>query len=176
MKTKTLIHNLIFSHIGRVIRALCKATKSIFHEFKESELTKKNQYRSKVLFGSFRLHYNWCSSSSHVRSIPSPFVDGVISPKKIAHLCLDSTWNSAFATEDLHCCNGEIDKEEAELSSYLRWLEEKGLDGGSDEGEDDVGNEIDQLAELFIANCHEKFRLEKIESYRRYQEMLARST
>ncbi|ERN11602.1 hypothetical protein AMTRI_Chr03g138730 [Amborella trichopoda] len=35
--------------------------------------------------------------------------------------------------------------------------------------------EIDRLAEKFIATFHEKFRLEKQESYRRYQDMLARS-
>jgi hypothetical protein len=28
---------------------------------------------------------------------------------------------------------------------------------------------------LFIASCHEKFILEKQESYRRFQEMMARS-
>ena len=37
------------------------------------------------------------------------------------------------------------------------------------------GNEIDNLAKRFIARCHERFMLEKQESYRRYQEMLARS-
>ncbi|VFQ73950.1 unnamed protein product [Cuscuta campestris] len=53
-----------------------------------------------------------------------------------------------------------------ELTGYLRWLEEK---GGSN-------NDIDRLADMFIADSHERFRLEKVESYRRFQEMLARST
>ncbi|GMH20112.1 hypothetical protein Nepgr_021953 [Nepenthes gracilis] len=189
MKSKTLIHNIIFSHICRVIRALSKAAKSIFLEilreykfitFRESHLTKKNKYRNnKLLFGSFRLHYNWCSSSSssHVMPMPppSPAVDGlVIGSTKTLHLSGDySTWNSAFSDKDQFC---KIDKEDAELSSYLQWLEEKGVEN-SDRGEDViVFNEIDKLADLFIANCHEKFRLEKIESYRKYQEMLARST
>ncbi|GAB4851542.1 hypothetical protein Ancab_030945 [Ancistrocladus abbreviatus] len=180
MKLKSLVHNLIFSHICRVIRALSKAAKSILLEifrenplifFKGSELMSKNEYRNKVLFGSFRLHYNWCSSSSHVLPMPSPVVEGTVNSKQTQHLYYDSTWNSSFSTEDDHCCNSDSNKEEAELSSYLQWLEEK----GDVSGEDDVVNEIDRLADMFIANCHEKFRLEKIESYRRYQEMLARS-
>ena len=31
-------------------------------------------------------------------------------------------------------------------------------------------NEIDRLVEMFIANCHEKFRLEKQESYKGFWE------
>lgn len=62
---------------------------------------------------------------------------------------------------------------------YLRWLEEKKVEveGGEKKGANNEHemNEIDVLAEMFIANCHEKFRLEKQESDRRFQEMLARS-
>uniref|UniRef100_A0A453D3V6 Uncharacterized protein n=1 Tax=Aegilops tauschii subsp. strangulata TaxID=200361 RepID=A0A453D3V6_AEGTS len=52
--------------------------------------------------------------------------------------------------------------------------------GGTPAGEDDAEaspavNEIDKLAEKFIARFHAKFLLEKQESYRRYQEMIARS-
>ncbi|XP_021769907.1 uncharacterized protein LOC110734170 [Chenopodium quinoa] len=195
MKVKTLIHNLIFSHICRVIRALSKA-KSIFLEiFRENQLMylkqtkKKNKYRKKILFGSFRLHYNWCSSSAHVLPIPSPTIlEGVNTPT--SHIYYDSTWNSVYSTDnetrDLHkegddqVCksNGnKIHEEEGQLSSYLQWLEEKGGKNEKlNEGElENVENEIDKLADLFIANCHEKFRLEKIESYRRYQELLART-
>lgn len=154
---------------------------------------KKNKYRKKILFGSFRLHYNWCSSSAHVLPIPSPTIlEGISTPT--SHIYYDSTWNSAYATddddgnrdhrshEDAHqvCKNGNAkeQEEEGQLSSYLQWLEEKG--GTKNESLDEeevvnVENEIDKLADMFIANCHEKFRLEKIESYRRYQELLARS-
>lgn len=67
---------------------------------------------------------------------------------------------------------------DANLAGYLEWLEEKKIQEGVKEKE--TGNEkekenIDMLAEMFIANCHEKFKLEKQESDRRYQEMLARS-
>ncbi|CAN6204036.1 unnamed protein product [Urochloa humidicola] len=66
------------------------------------------------------------------------------------------------------------------IAGYLEWpdeereMEEDDGDGGEEE---DCGgcSEIDSLAERFIARCHERFMLEKQESYRRYQEMLARS-
>jgi hypothetical protein len=39
-----------------------------------------------------------------------------------------------------------------------------------------LDQEIDRLADDFIASFHASFRLEKQQSYRQYQEMLARST
>ncbi|GMH18730.1 hypothetical protein Nepgr_020571 [Nepenthes gracilis] len=179
LKIKTLIHNLVFSHIVRLLRALSNSTKSIFMQifrefqfiaFKESHFTKKNKY----LFGSFRLHYNWCSSSSssHVMPMPSPpATNGILNNStKTQNLYHDNTWNSSFSRDDhCYCNNSKACKEDTELASYLQWLEEKG------DGNNDAVNEIDKLADLFIANCHEKFRLEKIESYRRFQEMLVRS-
>lgn len=64
----------------------------------------------------------------------------------------------------------EEQDDDDELSRYLKWLEEKG-----NREQESSCNEIDKLADMFIANCHEKFRLEKQESYRRFQEMMARS-
>lgn len=56
-------------------------------------------------------------------------------------------------------------------SEHLEWLEEE-----VDDDDHIVGDvDIDRLADMFIASCHEKFLLEKVESYRRYQEMLERS-
>ncbi|KAL2559983.1 hypothetical protein Fot_04722 [Forsythia ovata] len=37
-------------------------------------------------------------------------------------------------------------------------------------------DEIDQVADLFILKFHKKIRLQKLESFKRYQEMLERST
>ncbi|KAJ4904897.1 hypothetical protein Rs2_18848 [Raphanus sativus] len=68
--------------------------------------------------------------------------------------------------------------DESQLSGYLEWLEHKKVDDleeNRDVGEADDDNDIDHLADMFIANCHEKFLLEKVESYRRSQEMLERS-
>lgn len=71
---------------------------------------------------------------------------------------------------------------DSQLAGYLQWLEENAHDD-DDDGDDVISttnyekeiNKIDMLAEMFIANCHEKFRLEKQESDRRFQDMLARS-
>ncbi|KAG6411456.1 hypothetical protein SASPL_129538 [Salvia splendens] len=125
IKLKTLLQTFFFSHIHR---ALSKA-KSLLLQILNL-MRKRNQ--KKLHFASFRLHYNWCSSSRSLRYD----VVGVN-------------------------CSGE-------LSKYLQWLDERGDDESS-------CNEIDRLADLFIADCHEKFRLEKQESYRRFQEMMARS-
>lgn len=93
--------------------------------------------------------------------MPSPVLDGLSK----SHAYYDSTWNSIIATE-------YDDVAESQLSGYLHWLEEKVHEKSS--GGDHM-NEIDKLADMFIANSHEKFMLEKQESYRRFQEMMARS-
>ncbi|XP_050228854.1 uncharacterized protein LOC126678037 [Mercurialis annua] len=185
VKIKTLIHTIIISHVCRIVRALSKAKAIIIQIFKENQPinftyhTKRKHKARKILFGSFRLHYNWCSS--HVIPVSAPVLNGISSK---SHLFYDSTWKSIENNES----------SSAELSGYLHWLEQKKLNqeknnccnnnGGKDDEEDDdeeddddddVGNEIDQLADMFIADCHEKFKLEKQESYRRFQEMMARS-
>lgn len=71
--------------------------------------------------------------------------------------------------QDLHISYDDSE----ELAGYLQWLEEKVQDKGTDVQE--IKEDIDMLAEMFIESCHEKFRLEKQESDRRFQEMLARS-
>ncbi|XWS59239.1 hypothetical protein CRYUN_Cryun08bG0104300 [Craigia yunnanensis] len=172
MKIKTLIHTLIYAQVCRLIRAFSKAKSIVIQIYKEnkpvqyvisnSKTTKKNYKHKKLFFGSFRLHYNWCSS--HVTPVPAPVLEGCTA----THLYYDSTWNSVISTEQC-----DQDTVESELSGYLQWLEEKKVNGNST-AETDI-DEIDRLAEMFIANCHEKFRLEKQESYRRFQEMMARS-
>lgn len=146
MKLKSLVQSFIFSHL---YRAVAKAKSILFQLVKINvELVhqvmkkKKNNNNVKLFLGSFRLHYNWCSS--HVMPVPVPTAFDVY---------YDSTWNSIIST----ACD------ESELSGYLQWLEDKD------------NNDIDKLADMFIANSHERFRLEKVESYRRFQEMLARS-
>ncbi|KAL3632426.1 hypothetical protein CASFOL_025410 [Castilleja foliolosa] len=168
MKSKTLLQTFVFSHVYRVSRSLARA-KSILIEllrdvhflpnlFLELFHLKKNKNskQKKLFFGSFRLHYNWASSST-----------------SNSYVYYDSSWDSVIdrATtfdynEIMQECNNNNNNDE--LSKYLQWLEEKG-------DEEKCCNEIDKLADLFIADCHEKFRLEKQESYRRFQEMMARS-
>ncbi|CAI9761137.1 unnamed protein product [Fraxinus pennsylvanica] len=156
MKMKTLLQTFILSHLYRIARALAKAKAILVEVLKDLQLVhfiqfpalKRNKNKHKLFFGSFRLHYNWCSS--HVM----PVLEGCSAD----HDYYDSTRNSIIPTPE---------HEGSELSAYLRWLEEKSHENPS--------NEIDRLADLFIQNCHEKFRLEKQESYRRFQEMMARS-
>lgn len=111
---------------------------------------KASKNQRKIFFGSFRLHYNWCSSD--VVPVPQPF---------------------PFSVSDI---NGEED-DESHLSGYLEWLEHKKVEDLEEVRDDEGANDdddIDHLADMFIANCHEKFLLEKVESYRRFQEMLER--
>ncbi|XP_061346431.1 uncharacterized protein LOC133292064 [Gastrolobium bilobum] len=173
MKLKRIIHTLIVSHMCRIIRALSKVKAVIVEIFKDnptihfpypSQKKHCNTRKKKIIMGSFRLHYNWCSSkSSHVLPVPEPVYEGLFA----THLCHDSTTPEQ---------QGGDDCPESQLAGYLRWLEEKKVqDDNNGANNEKEMNEIDMLAEMFIANCHEKFKLEKQESDRRFQEMLARS-
>ncbi|KAL7138576.1 hypothetical protein ABFS83_10G173500 [Erythranthe nasuta] len=151
MKLKTLLQTFIFSHMYRIIaRALTKA-KSIIIQLLNKHNYYKQKKKNKLFFDSFRMHYNWSSS----RTFPVGL-----------ETYSDSGWNSVIPIPFEFSGMQEYSNE---LSKYLQWLEEKG-------GEEEYSsNEIDKLADLFIANCHEKFLLEKQESYRIFQEMMARS-
>lgn len=175
MKFKTTVQSFIFSHLCRVIRALAKAKSILFQLVKSVQLVhligfpmmKKNKNKNfKLFLGSFRLHYNWCSS--HVMPVPVPVpvpVPTALEDCSTGHVYYDSTWNSIISTAG----------DESELSGYLQWLEEKAKVEDTNNNNTNNGNDINKLADMFIANCHERFRLEKVESYRRFQEMLARS-
>lgn len=153
MKLKTLLQAFIFSHMYRIAKAVSKAKSVVIQLLKNMHLVefplRKNKQKN-ILFGSFRLHYNWCSSS---RTVP------VVLQSSPHHDWMSSVVSSSLRYEGM--------QDSGELSKYLQWLEEK--------DDEDSCNEIDRLADLFIADCHEKFRLEKQESYRRFQEMMARS-
>ncbi|CAJ2671321.1 unnamed protein product [Trifolium pratense] len=163
MKLKRIIHTLLVSHLCRIIRALSKVKHFIVDfttYYPSSTHKKRNNIKNKIILGSFRLHYNWCSSkSSHVLPVPEPVYEGLFEHN-----------HNQNQNPELH------------LAGYLQWLEEekkkkkKKIEEGEKEKEIVNDNEnIDMLAEMFIANCHEKFKLEKQESDRRFQDMLARS-
>ncbi|EXB93639.1 hypothetical protein L484_018025 [Morus notabilis] len=202
MKLKTLIQTLLFSHVRRLLRSLSaaksKAVSALVHshtlqlinyttkKHKNDKLYKKN----KIFFGSFRLHYNWCSSkNSHVLPVPAPVYDGLPETATATHFYYDSTWNSVIPTGQY---GSDVDQygPESQLYGYLQWLEEKKVHGkkgaaaagdhdhdGDGDGDDQTVevDDIDKLADLFIASCHAKFILEKQESARRFKEMLERS-
>ncbi|XP_026436459.1 uncharacterized protein LOC113334410 [Papaver somniferum] len=191
VKIRTLIHSHFFRHVYHIVRALTKA-KSILMElisnknkenyYIESRMkdgTKKKKKKKRVFCSSsLRLHYNWCSS--HVLPMPEPpavlGADGYFNDNYSNHVYYDSTWNSSsILPAEEHMQDGF----DSHLSGYLRWLDEKvtteNSTGNKNNCDADDMEEIDRLADKFIASFHEKFRLEKQESYRRYQEMLARS-
>lgn len=164
-KLKTVVQTFILSHLYRIARTLAKAKSLVIQVLKDIQILhfiemsiKKNRNKNKLFLGSFRMHYNWCSS--HVLPVPVPALEGYY----------DSTWNTVISTDF-----EEI--EESELEEYLHWLEQKAQeeDSNNSSTQGHATTDIDRLADLFIANCHEKFKLEKQESYRRFQEMMARS-
>ncbi|WJX84011.1 hypothetical protein P8452_66624 [Trifolium repens] len=130
-----------FRQVSKVKDFIVEILKNNNNNYYPSSHKKRNNIKKKIILGSFRLHYNWCSSkSSHVLPVPEPVYEG-----------------------------------------YLQWLEEekkkkkKKIEEGDEKEKEIVNENIDMLAEMFIANCHEKFKLEKQESDRRFQEMIARS-
>ncbi|KAL3715847.1 hypothetical protein ACJRO7_007580 [Eucalyptus globulus] len=173
IKLKTLIQTLIFSRACRVSRALSKAKSFLADVIRKGPPVyfiyfAKNKRKSKMYIGSFRMYYNWCSSRSY--STPTSVLDGF----RTNHLYYDSTWNCSIPTSEAPAAECE-DEGESQLSGYLQWLEEKNKAKASGSfAELNNANEIDELADVFIAQCHEKFILEKQESDRRFQEMLAR--
>ena len=119
--------------------------------------------------------------------VPAPVYDSAAAPASSesgTQYYNDSTWNSAIPTGGQCCyveCPDHIDS--PQLSGYLRWLEEKKVHGkssgsaaGDHDNHDFDANDIDKLADMFIANCHAKFILEKQESARIFKEMLERSS
>jgi hypothetical protein len=163
-KISSILQSHVYPRVGRVFRALAR--------FK-SLLLGKSSSKSGVPWsaGSRAKHaaaigYRATTKRSKIASGGSS-----LAPAKASHG--SARWNvvtaPAPAGADEYC-------------GYLRWLEEEDdtpdevLVVEEEEDEDvDGSNEIDRLAEKFIARCHAKFLLEKQESYRRYQEMMARS-
>ncbi|XP_047968170.1 uncharacterized protein LOC125212135 [Salvia hispanica] len=176
-KLKTLFQTFIFSHMYRAARALSKAKSLLLEHVRDMQfLHLADQFRrsrnckKKLFFGSFRLHYNWCPS--HVMPlVQEGYRNSQIYYDASCNVVVPTSTTMTKAT--LAIPDGTTSslyyREPEGLSRYLEWLEEE-------KGNQESGfNEIDKLADLFIADCHEKFRLEKQESYRIFQEMMARS-
>ncbi|CAH8390188.1 unnamed protein product [Eruca vesicaria subsp. sativa] len=146
MKLKNMFLNLITHSLYRLLRSLSRA-KSILIEI--SKHNKKRLFMMMFYLKTSSIHQRkvfFGSSSTHVVPVTKPF-------------------SISFHAEDGH------------ESEYFEWLEEEEVDETCNINDDhNVGDvDIDRLADMFIASCHEKFLLEKVESYRRYQEMLERS-
>ncbi|KAG6490430.1 hypothetical protein ZIOFF_051726 [Zingiber officinale] len=100
-------------------------------------------------------------SSSHIIPIPEPPCNSEEFFDVSQCLYYDATWNSMISSEDM-------DGDPIEPPP----VEEKNRGRNEKDNDNEGGNEIDRLAEKFIASCHEKFRLEKQESYRRSYPLL----
>lgn len=105
--------------------------------------------------------------------------------RSLLHLChsfpkLKKPFNlssSSYATEsydrqlipydDCSACNNDVDSVNPISTFIFKRINEDARN---------LDEEIDRLADNFIASFHESFQLEKQRSYRQYQEMLARST
>ncbi|KFK25067.1 hypothetical protein AALP_AA8G062200 [Arabis alpina] len=186
-KLKALIQTLIISRLCRLIRQISRASSILLRVLRKKQYNllsassllypkrASKKQRNNIFFGSFRLHYNFCSS--HVVPVSAP----VRLPEELylAHLQYDSTWEPMYSSESMHGLDDDI-QEPSQLSSYLRQLEDDKVKDNEEEDEEGkeikMMHEIDKLADMFIANCHEKFMLEKVDSYRRFQDMLKRSS
>ncbi|KAK9069211.1 hypothetical protein SSX86_013327 [Deinandra increscens subsp. villosa] len=145
IKIKTLIQNFIISELNRVTRVLAKAKPILIEIIDEIHLI-STQILVPLLFKKNRNK----------------------NKLYIASFRFHYSSNSSLFVPQSSIQNGF----KMGISGYLHWLEEKNNDDGYEIIEI---NEIDELAENFIANCHEKFLLEKQESERKFQEMMARS-
>ncbi|CAA7407990.1 unnamed protein product [Spirodela intermedia] len=168
-RIKSILEEHLFPGVIQVAGAFSKlrsAVAGLFGRRKDDRCDLKMRRRKRrKYFSTIQIGYG-CSSSPVLPMAGHPSAIGV----DPSHLYYDSTWNSVITTT----CEEEVEYSvEPHLSGYLQWLEESQPENPA--GEHDDPGEIDRLAERFIASCHEKFRLEKQESYRRYQEMLARS-
>ncbi|KAI4371260.1 hypothetical protein MLD38_019521 [Melastoma candidum] len=126
----------------------------------------------------FRFHYNW-SSRSYKWPVPANVLAGchsdsyrVLSIKRLGN---GSSSGSTDASEEAGYGG---DSHYSQLIGYLEWLEQREHDQYPSSGDSSsrmtVGD-IDTLAEKFIEEKYEMFILEKQESERRFQEMMARS-
>ncbi|KAJ8500234.1 hypothetical protein OPV22_010786 [Ensete ventricosum] len=156
-KIRSLLKAYLLRHISHaksMFMELLKKKKKAIDSKRDFKLrkTKKHDKTKKKLFSFFNLQRSWSSSC--------------VTPMPLQLPISEFDDSTVILTEDT------VGEAESPLGGCLDWLEDESEASGGDTGE---ASEIDRLAERFIARCHEKFRLEKQESYRWYQEMLARS-
>ncbi|RLM75581.1 hypothetical protein C2845_PM15G24550 [Panicum miliaceum] len=196
-KISTILQSHVYPRVGRVLRALARFKSLLLDalgDTKRGARGKKrhaaircrspssSRKRSKQVAASvfMKPHLAWSGglSSSPARAAAALDASYHVYP------CLESAWNAVVPAPAGVAGGGEDGAAAAEYCGYLRWLEEEMPDEvmvveEEEEEEEDVdggGNEIDMLAEKFIARCRANFLLEKQESYdRRCQEIIARS-
>lgn len=182
---RSIVHAFVSKHAGRVAMALGGARAMLLDllskkqaarvearrkKIKRKQRGKKNKDPPCCICGCVQVHHNllpssWSSSSSKTAAV----VVEPLEPGLLHCSYYDPSWNTEIPPE----------LQLPPITGYLEWPddEEYGIVEDDDDSQEDGGDyhEIDSLAERFIARCHKRFMLEKQESYRRYQEMLART-
>ncbi|CAN6241287.1 unnamed protein product [Urochloa humidicola] len=195
-KMSAILQSHVYPRVGRVLRALARFKSLVLGALgktknrgaasrrkKKKHAAISSRKRSKQVattsgFITKPPHLAWSGGLSPSRAVAEAALD----PSYHVYPSLESAWNAVVPA----AAGGEDGAAAAEYCGYLRWLEEEMPEDGvlvigeDEEEEEDVigggGNEIDRLAEKFIARCRARFLLEKQESYdRRCQEMIARS-
>uniref|UniRef100_A0A0D9XBZ2 Uncharacterized protein n=1 Tax=Leersia perrieri TaxID=77586 RepID=A0A0D9XBZ2_9ORYZ len=192
IKIKHLLHAFLLKHGGRLAVALGGA--------KAMLLDLLNMENGLIARGSIRLRNKikmkkkkktkkpWCHGDNdndgemvtmRLKLLPPDAVPPLLLPLSSSEIAaveqfdgelayFDSSWNTMITVE--------AEQQLRPITGYLSWPDQdQDQDQGEEDEEEDGKNEIDRLADKFIARCHERFILEKQESYRRFHEMLARS-
>ncbi|XP_066342923.1 uncharacterized protein [Miscanthus floridulus] len=198
-KISTILQSHVYPRFGRVLRALARVKSALLDALGKTKWGTRRrrrkqlqQHRAKKRRSSSR--HGGCSFAKRPPHLTWSGGGGLSPARTAAEMALDvdyhvypsyeSVWNAVVAPAAAAAAPGEC-------CGYLRWLEEEMpdevvvMEDDDDEGEEDDsyidgaaaagGNEIDRLAEQFIARCRANFLLEKQESYDRCQEMIARS-
>ncbi|XP_040383757.1 uncharacterized protein LOC121055372 [Oryza brachyantha] len=185
VKIKHLLHAFVLKHGGRLAAVALGGAKALLLDIARGSVRLRNKIRRRTTTKK-----PWCGGGDgdgemmamHLKlllpaaAVTRPSSETVAGGEKfdpeLAYY--DSSWNTMIPAERQLL---------RPISGYLSWPEKEEEEDNNDQGqreddddeEEDGQNEIDKLADNFIARCHERFMLEKQESYRRFHEMLARS-
>ncbi|KAF7014865.1 hypothetical protein CFC21_031989 [Triticum aestivum] len=198
-KIDSILHSHIYPQVGHVFRAVARfrallvdvilskkrtaamraASGGYGYRGRSTAKRSRGKKRTSKIAGFVKMHF--VGSSGPARARDRLEASRAPSYSSYSYYEYSAAWNAvvpataaAVEEEVVEVCDDTAE------CGYLCWLEEERSSGGTPAGEDDAEaspavNEIDKLAEKFIARFHAKFLLEKQESYRRYQEMIARS-
>uniref|UniRef100_A0ACD5UWV7 Uncharacterized protein n=1 Tax=Avena sativa TaxID=4498 RepID=A0ACD5UWV7_AVESA len=180
-KIDSILHSHIYPQVGHVFRAVAKfkalLVDVILSKKKRTAAARAGHYgtnrsrgkkRTSKIAGFVKMQFTASSSPDRARH-QLEYVSRSSYREYSA-----AVWNAAAAEREdevAEVCDGD----DTEECGYLCWLEEEEQEKPGGDAGDVAVNEIDRLAEKFIARFHAKFQLEKQESYRRYQEMIASS-
>ncbi|CAM0902291.1 unnamed protein product [Alopecurus aequalis] len=188
-KIDSILHSHIYPQVGHVFRAVAKFKALLLDVILSKKRTgdgygyydrtmkrSGGKKRTSKIAGFVKMQFTASFSPARKRHQLD------YAPNRSSYCEYSVAWDAVVPAakeeeEVVEVCDGTAE------CGYLCWLEQEdeeerpGEDcAGAGNGDGDVAvNEIDRLAEKFIARFHAKFMLEKQESYRRHQEMIARS-